>query len=382
MTQFYQLSGAERLAVELAEELNKRSIHADILSMYTDDLPGVTGTRQDLLDRGIPHVRFLGMKIHPSIVSMFPAILRLKRLIREKGYDIIETSMVSPMVLAALATRSTRARHVAGLHQVFRRDRENSKQHKFWRFSVRRNGHIRYYAISDYAKDCWIAYSKTSPSHTRTIYNAISEEYFNVETGRQSVNAELGIPEDERIVLYVGRLARYKGCDILLEALGPILEQEHIHLLYVGGPDYFQDYVQLIHDMQEKIKKERWDDRIHFLGFRNDASRLLSSADLLVHPTLTEGFGLVLAEAMAVGLPIVASNVEGIPEVLDGTDSIMVSPDNPAALREAVLKTMNRSKEEKTAAITLGRQQAEKFRTGKRADAMVSLFEDVLSGRF
>ncbi len=110
MTQFYQLSGAERLAVELAEELNKRGIHADILSMYTENLPGVAEAKQDLLNRGIPNVHFLSMKIHPSIVSLLPAILRLRRLIREEGYDIIETSMVSPTVLAAWATRREKAR--------------------------------------------------------------------------------------------------------------------------------------------------------------------------------------------------------------------------------------------------------------------------------
>ncbi len=61
MTQFYQLSGAERLAVELTEELNKRCIHADILSMYTEDLPDVAEAKQDLLNRGIPNVGFLGV---------------------------------------------------------------------------------------------------------------------------------------------------------------------------------------------------------------------------------------------------------------------------------------------------------------------------------
>ena len=230
MTQFYQLSGAERLAVELAEELNKRGIHADILSMYTEDLPGVAEAKQDLLERGIPNVRFLGMQIHPSILSMFPAILRLRRLIREEGYDIIETSMLSPTVLAAWGMRGTGVRHVAGLHRVFRSNRENSRQHQLWRFSVRSNSHIRYYAISDYAKDCWIAYSNTSPSHTRTIYNAIPDDCFNVTADRQGVRAELGIPKDNRIALYVGRLAKYKGCDTLLDALGPVLEQNNLYL--------------------------------------------------------------------------------------------------------------------------------------------------------
>jgi len=105
--------------------------------------------------------------------------------------------------------------------------------------------------------------------------------------------------------------------------------------------------------------------------------RLMASCDLLVHPARIEGFGLVLAEALAAGLPVVASNVDGIPEVLAGTDSLMVQPDDPEALRDAVLKTLNRTPEETVCAIEKGRTRAEDFRIGKRTDAMVKLFEDV-----
>ena len=72
MTQFYQLSGAERLAVELAEELNRRGIHRDILSMYTEDLSGVAEAKEGLLMRGIPKVYFLGLKIYPLITNAVP----------------------------------------------------------------------------------------------------------------------------------------------------------------------------------------------------------------------------------------------------------------------------------------------------------------------
>ncbi len=378
MTQFYQLSGAERLAVELAEELNKRGIHTDILSMYTEDLHGVAEVKAVLLKKGIPAVRFLSMKIHPSIVSMLPAILRLRRLIREEGYDIIETSMVSPTVLAAWATRGTGARHVAGLHRVFRRDRENSRQHNFWRFSVRSNRHIRYYAISDYAKDCWIAYSNTSPSHTRTIYNGIPNDCFDVASDRQRVCSELRIPEDGIISVYVGRLAVIKGIDTLLEALSPLLEPNNLYLLLVGALDpMVQGSSVMLHQMEKQIKDRGWGDRIRFLGYRKDIPRLLASSDLLTHPTRMEGFGLTLVEALAVGLPIVASNVEGIPEVLAGTDSIMVPPDDPEALRKAVLKTLNRTPREATLAIEKGRIRAESFRIEKRTDVMIRLFEEV-----
>ncbi len=134
--------------------------------------------------------------------------------------------------------------------------------------------------------------------------------------------------------------------------------------------------------MEQQIAAKNWGDRVKFLSFRTDIPRLMASADVLVHPTRNEGFGLVLAEAMAAGLPVVASNVEGIPEVLEGTNSIMVARDDPVALRDAVLKTLNRTPDEVAGAIEKGRQRVQSFSTDVRTDHMVNLFEDVLSGRF
>ncbi len=122
------------MAVELAEELNKCGIHADIMSMYTEGLPGVAEAKQELLERGIPNVYFLGMKICPPVRSLFPAIFKLRRLIREQQYDIIETSMLSPSVIASWATLLGNTRHVTGVHDVFRWERQNLAQHKFWIF--------------------------------------------------------------------------------------------------------------------------------------------------------------------------------------------------------------------------------------------------------
>ncbi len=381
MTQVFQFGGAERLSVELAEELNKRGIHTDIMSMYTEDLPGALEAKHNLLRRGIPSVHFLGMRIHPRIASILPSIWKLRRLIMEQGYDILETSMVFPTILASWATRCTQARHVAGLHQVFRRDRDNTKKHKLWRISVRCNRRLRYYAISDCATDHWVRYSRTLPQHTRTIYNAIHNDCFVVNPDRGGVRRELGVPEDARLAIYAGRLAAYKGIDTLLDALWPVLKKQNLFLLYVGLPDLsVKGTKEMLHEMEKRIAEENLYDRVRFLGFRKDVPRLLASSDILVHPARIEGFGLVLTEAMAAGLPVVASNVEGIPEVLDGTDSIMVPPDDPEAFREAVLKTLNRSHDESRKAIEKGRRRAELFRINKRIDAMIKLFEEALKG--
>jgi glycosyltransferase involved in cell wall biosynthesis len=383
MTQFYQLGGAERLDVELAEELNKRGIKADILSMYTEDLPGVAEAKKDLLRRGIPNVHFLNMKIHSSPMALIPAIFKLRRLIRDQEYDIVETSMLSPTVIASWATRHSCARHIAGIHQVFNRDRENSNQHKFWRFSVRHNPHTRYYAISDFVRNAWIHYSGVLPQHVRTIYNAISNIFFNVVPERLGVRAELKIPNNSKIALYVGRLVKYKGCEILINALGPILKQYNIQLLYVGFHyPMVEDSRIMLKKIKDKIKKNGWENHVHFLGFRKDIPRLMASSDLLVHPTFMEGFGLTIIEALATGLPVITTDIEAIPEILAGTDSIMVPPNNPDALRKAVLVNLKQNEQKKAEGSSKGLLRANDFHMDTRINNFIRILNDVNCGSF
>jgi len=276
-----------------------------------------------------------------------------------------------------------RTRHLVGLHHVFRRDRENSKQHKFWRFSVKCHRRIRYYAISDYVATHWIAYSKTSPQYTRRIHNAIADNFFEVTPDKSGVRRELGICKDGRIAIYVGRLAAHKGINTILDSLGPVLKQQNIFLLYVGLPDpNVRGTEEMLQQMEQQVAENDWGDRVKFLGYRTDAPRLMASAHVLVHPSRIEGFGLTLVEAMAAGLPLVASNAEGIPEVLRGSDSIMVPPDDPETFREAVLRTLNRPPEETLNIVEKGRKRAQDFRIEKRIKNMVNFFEDVLVGCF
>lgn len=383
-TQFHKLNGAERLAVELAQGLNERGVHADVLGMYGEDMPGAAEAKRGLLQRGIPNVHLLGMRPHPPLASMVPAILKLRRLLRKEKYDMVETSMMSPTVLASWASLGLRTRHVAGLHDVFRKDRQNGARHKIWRFSVRRNRKIRFYAISDYVARHWISYSKTPASRTRTVYNAIPDDCFEAAPERDSVRRELGMPPEGRIALFVGRLLKRKGIDTILEALEPILETENLYLLYVGDRDapenFFPDDKGLLDRLTERVEKQDLSERVRFLGRRSDVPRLMASSDLLVHPARIEGFGLVLAEALAAGLPVAASDVEGIPEVLKGTRSLMTPPDDPEAFRAAVLEALRRPDEEVERCVARGRARAEDFRIQKRVRNMIELFENVLSG--
>lgn len=386
-TQFHTLNGAERLGVELAEALNgAEGWQADLGSVYRGDLPGVDAAEETCRSRGIQHFHYLSLDVRPGPVPLLRAVLKLRRLLRAEAFDIVETSQITPTMIACWAVWGLKTAHVAGIHDVFSRARYNSRKHKLWRFSVRGGRCARFYAISEYVREHWNTYAETPPEQCTLVLNAIPNDCFEAIPDREGVRRELGIAQDARIALFVGRMLKRKGIDTILEGVGPLLERENLHLVYVGewgySPEhFFSDEDRLQSSMIEKIATEGWSDRVHFAGRRGDVPRLMASSDVLVHPARIEGFGLVLAEAMAAGLPVVASHVEGIPEVLAGTDSILVPPDDATAVTAAVLETLGRPPEVAASAIEKGRARAEQFRLHRRATELMQLFKEVAGHR-
>ena len=382
-TQFFEIGGIERLAVELAIDLNKHGIHTDILSMYSEKLPNVTEKKEKLLNMGVPNVYFLGLNIHPSPISIFKASFLLNHLVHKNQYDIVETSAITPIVIASWGLRATKCRHIVGIHQVFLTERDNLLQHKILKLSVLFNKKIRYYAISEYAVSKWIKYSKTPEKHLCCIYNSIPDDCFTTNKDKNYIKNDFCLPENAKIIIYVGRIIEPKRPDLLIEALSDICEINNIAILFIGRIDLTVDGTEdMVKRMKKIIKEKNLDYRIKFVGCSAEVPRIMASADLLVHPTQIEAFGLVLVEAMASGLQIVSTNVEGIPEVLKDTANIMVSPNNAFLLRKAILETLNRTAIEKSTAIQKGKDRAEFFRTKERTKNMIKLFYNVLSNRF
>src|SRR5215208_945759 len=132
-------------------------------------------------------------------------------------------------------------------------------------------------------------------------------------------------------VLFVGRLAPQKGVSTLVAAAG-LLEDPSARLLLVGdGPERKV--------LEKEAKRIGMGDRLHFVGFvaHERLPAVLVHADLLVLPSLYEELGTVLLEAMQAALPIVASNIGGIPDVIeDGVNGLLVPPGEPEALARAI----------------------------------------------
>jgi len=157
----------------------------------------------------------------------------------------------------------------------------------------------------------------------RRIYNGVDTARFRPRPRATS---------DTLRLITVAHLIPAKGVDVLLRALA-LLESRHWHLTIVGaGPE--------LERLRELALELGLGGRVELLGLRNDLEQLLAAADLFVHPARwQEAFGLAVAEAMACGLPIVASRVGALPELVeDQVNGILVEPGQPAALAEAIAR--------------------------------------------
>ena len=150
-----------------------------------------------------------------------------------------------------------------------------------------------------------------------------------------SFRQECDIPEPSFLIAVVGNLEEIKGHRYLIQALPGILDQfPHVFMIILG------DGV-LRPTLKTQVKDSGLSRSVMFAGWRKDVPRILAASDVLVLPSLSEGLPLAVLEAMAAGLPIVASNVGGVPEaVIDGETGFLVEPSSARSLREAILKLL------------------------------------------
>jgi glycosyltransferase involved in cell wall biosynthesis len=276
---------------------------------------------------GIPvHLLHAGSRLDPR------ALNRLVAILREGNFDILHSHLFRADIYAGLA--------VARLGE--RRPLLVSTRHNDDRFFLNPFVGIVHYvvsarqdliiAISDHIARFTVARGVRHPARVRRVYHGIEPPLERaLEREGQRIRRELGIDSDAFLVGNVGRLAPQKGQRHLIAAMPLLLERvPGAHAIIAGGGD-LEDYFR---DLARELGVA---DRVHVLGPRRDVPALMHAMDVFAMPSIWEGFGLVLLEAMAAGRPIVASRVATIPEVVaDGETGVLVPAGDPLALADAL----------------------------------------------
>jgi glycosyltransferase involved in cell wall biosynthesis len=169
------------------------------------------------------------------------------------------------------------------------------------------------------------------------IYNGINIKYYErAMPSNLKKRDEFGLCKDDFVCATVGRLVPVKGHTYLIKAIQKVVKViPEAKFLFVGDGE-------IKSKLSEEIKSLDLQENIFMLGSRNDIATILSCINVFLLPSLNEGFGMVLIEAMAARKPVIATNVGGIPEVVKyGETGILVPPKDPEAFSSAIIKLYN-----------------------------------------
>lgn len=164
---------------------------------------------------------------------------------------------------------------------------------------------------------------------TRISWNSVDIDKFSPDNN-DSFKKEFKL-EDKPIVLFVGNLIKRKNVDSLLEAKK--IAYSDYYLVVVGDGPLFKK-------LKKKVEDENIRDVI-FTGSRNDVENIIPSCDVLVLPSYSESFGLVLIEALACGKPVIGSNVGGITEIINDDVGLLVNPNKVSSIAGAIDNVVN-----------------------------------------
>lgn len=218
------------------------------------------------------------------------------------------------------------------------------------------------------------------PDQVRLIHHGIDLERFRpAEDRRRAVRAELGMGEDGLLVGIVGRLQKHKGHLEFLEVARRILPAHPAaRFVIVGEATRGED--EEANEILDRLNGAGLGDRLILTGYREDVPDLLGAMDVFLFPTHAEAFGLVIVEAMAMGVPVVSSNCDGVPDIVqEGRTGYLVDPTDVEALAAAVEGLLADPGRRRDFGAAGRRRAVEAFGLDLMCKKMEDLYEDLIT---
>jgi len=228
--------------------------------------------------------------------------------------------------------------------------------------------------LSNREKEDYILFKIAEEDKLSVICSGIGLNKFkeSLLSEKQNLKKELGIPQNSLIVGTAGRLVPVKGPEFLIKAAKYIISKyPDTYFIFTGdGP--------LENALNRKAREMGISENIIFLGWRDDVAKIISIYDIFVLPSLNEGMGRVLAEAMALGKPIVASNTGGIPDlVIHGKNGFLVPPKNPKELAKYI-QVLIEDKDKREKMSLKGKEMSLNFSAEIMIEKIASLYKELL----
>lgn len=324
--------GAERSLAEIVLGFGDRGIDAEVAVLASSD----SGVQGEVAAAGIP-VHVLGTT---SPVRLVP---RLTRLVRDRKPDVIHTTIFESDVAGRVAGTVARRPVVSSLvNPSYDKRRSDDPRVVPWKLRAVRNaesGSARmlgagFHAITEAVAASAVADLRIPRSKITVIPRGRDEQRLGRPSvqRRQAARQELGLDQDAFVVLNVGRCEFQKGQTTLLEAVAGGRLPENTMLVVAGRAGAETPALERL------VAEHGLESRVRFLGHVDGVADLLAAADVFAFPSRFEGLGGAVLEAMALQVPVVATDIPALREVLDdGRLGLLVPVDDPAALEGAIL---------------------------------------------
>jgi len=258
------------------------------------------------------------------------ASFKLMRMVKKYKIDLIHAHYIMPPgLIAVIVGKLLKTPVVLTIHgsDIFRLSRKSILK-PLIRYILRNSSQI--FAVSEAVKSEVIQLERDLEDKIEVTWNAVDLKKFNPQND-SSFREELNLEPGKPLILFVGNLVAQKGVKYLIEAKK--FFKNDSYLVIVGSGPLQRELKAMVE--YEGLKY------VKFVNARDDIEKIMPQADVLVLPSTSESFGIVLLEALASGVPIVATNVGGIPEIVTGDVGIIVEPRNPVAIAEAVDKILS-----------------------------------------
>ncbi|MDZ3822507.1 MAG: glycosyltransferase family 4 protein [Pseudoxanthomonas sp.] len=306
------------------------------------------------------------------------ALRRLARYCADHGIDILHAHDAASEATCALAMPFSGTPLLMSFHRT--RNFESARLRDRIRNAVvgLRVGAV--VTASRERRDHFIGSNWVSPAKVECIPLGIDLERFAPDPDRRAaLRAELDLPDDALLVGCVGHFGPEKGVDLAIDAFQRVLAahpDQPLHLVVLGRGD--PDHERLV---RARVRPQAAQ-RIHFAGFRTDPERWFQGFDVLLHGARHEAFGLVLAEAQACGVPVVAAAVGGIPDVVvDGATGLLAATADAEHLAASLARLLADPPARLAMAAAASRHAATAFSRDRYALNFLALYRRLLDGR-
>ena len=318
----FRIGGAERHLLDLCKGLDRRKFRPEIIYFHRDEqmLP-------EFLQEGIPSSLF---PVKGGELT-FREIWRLSRLIKKLSPDIVHVHLFHASRFGAMAAFLAGVRQIVRTkHNVSDPETRPGKRDRIWR------------VLQSAILTRTVAVSQAIAEQVGTpyvIYNGIDTDYFDpnlIDPTERAGYAKLFDVKGSPIIGIAARLTKQKGHSVLLNAFSELLPDWPNAQLLIAGDGEELPTLELLSN------KLNLTEHVQFLGPIRNVREFLSVLDVFTHPSIFEGLGIAVIEAMSMGLAIVATKVDGLAELItDGVEGSLVEPNNPIALSKAMKRILS-----------------------------------------